>query len=165
MVKNGLSRWWKVGAKRAVFALGLVASWLNELYFARGRFPSAGKVEALGSGGSATPHPPGPLLGRNRALHGSRATPQFVCVPLRWGDRHCTLVQLRSRSGKNTASSQRTSSRHADKRCWTRTSTVSVTYKQGAHQQRHRLQTRWNPRPHPPNPRQAALCTELLCFA
>lgn len=53
-----------MGAKRAVFALGLVASWLNELYFARGRFPSAGKVEALGSGGSATPLPPGPLWER-----------------------------------------------------------------------------------------------------
>lgn len=40
-----------------------------------------------------------------------------------------------------------------------------LTHKQGAHQQRQRLQTRWNPRPQPPNPRQAALCTELLCFA
>ena len=41
---------------------------------------------------------------------------------------------------------------------------LRFTYKQGLHQQRQRLQTRWNPRPQPPNPRQAAFCTGLFCF-
>jgi hypothetical protein len=36
--------------------------------------PSEGR-KPWAPAGSATPHPPGPLLGRNRALHGSRATP------------------------------------------------------------------------------------------
>jgi hypothetical protein len=41
---------------------------------------------------------------------------------------------------------------------------LRFAYKQGLHQQRQRLQTRWNPRPQPPNPRQAAFCTGLFCF-